>query len=325
MDPSAHAGEYNCCPDVEPPPAYSPPSLTDGSWEHFPDGHNDGDFKSTADHSSLLEKEPLIRPAESGEPGFATESALRRGLQVPTKSRHITSGFEYPTVLARYDIPEVDWARFTGEITNTAAMSRRQWTTAIGRGLGTFAVGGLLIGFMGAVPAVVVAKKVREHREQQNLAQAMSPGSTSSLPRKIELWNESYFKPRGIIIRVDLPFEDMADIDFMDVSTSEDYNEQYQSRRPSLDESTGLSHARTNSYDEGTARAKASRRGRIVIIPLDARMDSTSRSPSTMSLQEQDDHLDQGGRREARHQGLSSPAEYGRARKTSRYASEPLP
>lgn len=325
MDSSSHGSQYNH-PTVEPPPAYSPPSLTGHPWENFPDAPDNGDSKSTVETSAFLEDEPLIRPTESGQPGFAAESVLRRGLQVPTKSRHITSGFEYPTVLAGYDVSEADWANFTGEITDTAAMSRRQWTTAIGRGLGTFAVGGLLIGFLGAVPAVMVAKKVREHREEQNLAQAMSTGSTSSLPQKIKFWNESFFKPRGIMIRVDLPYEDVADIGYMDVSTSDDYRVQHQPQQPSLEESTGLSHSRSSSYDEETARAKASRRGRLVIIPLDSRMDSRSGSPVTMNLQEQQDgKVDQASVPEARHQDVSSPPPYRSTRKTSRYASEPLP
>lgn len=87
-------------------------------------------------------------PPEHGFPGLAPESVLQRGLQVPTRSRTITSGFKYPQTLSRANVSEEDWAAFTSDITRIAQMDAGQWTTTIGKGVGTFFVGGLLVGFL---------------------------------------------------------------------------------------------------------------------------------------------------------------------------------
>lgn len=219
------------------------------------------DTESLADYS---DKAPLPLPSRSGEPGLADERLLSRGLQVPSKSSRLTSGFEYPAVLANYHVSENDWACFTREITEGAKLSVRQWSTVIGSGLGTLFIGGMMIGFFSPVPAVMVAAKTRQIKERQNLAAAVAMGSESTLPRKIKEWNESFFQPRGIMIRVDLPYQTES-LEEMDISPSS----------PSFFSLTGRISSSKN--DEDSIKRKASRRGRIVIIPLEGR------SPSRMS------------------------------------------
>lgn len=92
-------------------------------------------------------QEAVLAPGH-GSPGFAPESVLQRGLQIPTRSRTITSGFKYPQVLLKANVSEEDWSTFTSEITRIAKMDAGQWSTTIGKGIGTFAVGGLLVGFL---------------------------------------------------------------------------------------------------------------------------------------------------------------------------------
>ncbi|KAE8155189.1 hypothetical protein BDV25DRAFT_135236 [Aspergillus avenaceus] len=177
------------------------------------------------------------------------ETALSRGLQIPTKSSHITSGFEYPPILQTHNISPADWSNFTSEITSQARLTRAQWSTAVGRGLGVLAVGGLMIGFLGAIPAYVVARKVQRNREEQNMVAATGE---DGLGRTIREWNEGFFEPRGVVIRVDLPFEEVEDIGMMDVFGSA--------------EREGV-----KGWWEGVRgrrREDAQRKARIVIIPI---------------------------------------------------------
>lgn len=224
------------------------------------------DMESLADYS---EGAPLLLPSKLGEPGLADERLLSRGLQVPSKSSRLTSGFEYPAVLSSYHVSEEDWAHFTREITEEARLSSRQWTTVVGNGLGTLAIGGLMMGFFSVIPAVIAAVKTRQNQEKRNLAAAVAEGSESTLPQKIETWNESFFKPRGIMIRVDLPYQTES-LEEMDVS-------------PSSSSSFPLSGRKSPSkHDESSVKRKASRRGRIVIIPLEGRDPSLLSRSSTL-------------------------------------------
>ncbi|KAL1983263.1 hypothetical protein VTN96DRAFT_285 [Rasamsonia emersonii] len=235
------------------------------------DPENDGsswrdDTESLSDYS---DKAPLLFPSRSGEPGLADERLLSRGLQVPSKSSLLTSGFEYPAVLANYHVSEDDWARFTREITEGAKLSARQWSTVIGSGLGTLVIGGMMVGFFSPVPAVMVAAKTRQSKEMKNLAAAVAMGSESTLPRRIKEWNESFFKPRGVMIRVDLPYQTES-LEEMDVCPTS----------PSLFSLSGRISSWKN--DEDSIKKKASRRGRIVIIPLEGRSPSQLSRSSTL-------------------------------------------
>lgn len=267
-------------PQDEPPPAYTPSrslsGRTDNSLVEKPPLDDQIYFErteSTPEYTSISENRPFLPPAVPSEPGFAAESLFTRGLQVPSKSSHVTSGFPYPSILCHYNISESDWTRFTREITQEASLSNRQWTAALGMGLGTLAIGGMMFGIFGAIPAVMVSRKARQHREEQNLAAAVAPGSASVLARRIEVWNQLFFRPRGIMIRVDLPYEALEDMDQMDVSTSNS-------------RSSGLFSWKADQDDE-TARVKASHKGRIVIIPLEGRDLSGMTLPSTFSLGQQ--------------------------------------
>lgn len=227
------------------------------------------DAQSLADYSDGV---PLLLPSKDGnEPGFASARALSRGLQVPSKSSRLSSGFEYPGVLASYDVSQADWERFTREITAEVKLSPHQWRTVVGAGLGVLAVGGMMIGFFGVVPAYLVARNRRQHHEERNLVAAVAAGSASRLSQTITSWNESFFRPRGVMIRVDLPRrsdkEDLADMDVTPV------------RQSSFD----------RFFQDGpyNGRDTAVKRGRIVIIPLNRdRAQSVLSQSSTLAEME---------------------------------------
>ncbi|MCJ1481141.1 hypothetical protein MMC06_001297 [Schaereria dolodes] len=224
------------------------------------------------------EDESIIAPTPT-LPGYAQESTLKRGLQVPARSSLVTSGFKYPKVLSRAEVSKEQWSTFTHEVTEHANMTASQWLTTIGSAFGTFAVGNIMIGFLGLIPSVVVGHKMRKHREERNLTAAVHTGALMTCVKR---WNETYFQPRGLIVRVDVPGV-VDDMENMDVSTSKKF--QYETSP-----SASIPVNRDPTYikhlpNESRTRMKAALRGRIVIIPLEqsSLSDSNPGGPQNMS------------------------------------------
>ncbi|KAJ5508111.1 hypothetical protein N7527_010254 [Penicillium freii] len=215
-------------------------------------------YSSSSEYNTLLDEKtenPMILLPEQNEPGLAVASALSRGLQVPSRSGACTSGFEYPDELSHYDISKDHWAQFTQVICDEAKLSRRQWTIVVGKGLGIMAVGGVMVGILGAIPAVFVARLTKNRKEQRNLIASLAGDRGEHLARHIAHWNETVFRPRGVLIRVDLPDEYSNDIEKMDIRTGG---------------GTVWSPKKTLSLDK--AALKVALKARIVIIPLDESM-----------------------------------------------------
>lgn len=190
--------------------------------------------------------ENFLHPSKPDEPGLAVASALSKGLQVPSRTAACGSGFDYPDELSSHGVSKEQWEQFTQPIRDESKLSKEQWTTVIGKGLGTFAIGGLMIGFLSAIPAVFVARNARKRQEQRNLISSMAGVPGTRLLRHISQWNESFFRPRGILVRVDLPHEYLEELNYMDLHGT------YFSNRSAA-----------------KAQDKAALRARIVIIPLE--------------------------------------------------------
>lgn len=211
---------------------------------------------------------PSLPPLEE-KVSFYPEHLLQRGLQIPSRDDRPSSGFPYPTLLTAYNVTPHHWAQFTREITDAARMTRRQWKTVVGRGLGVLAVGGLMVGGLGAIPAWWVTRRAQRNREEQNLIRATTESVSSPAPDeeeegrtdrevvaladKIQQWNDTFFEPRGIVVRVDLPWEALDDLEQMDVG---------------LKGKRGEAES-VSATDSEKWQGKASRRARIVLIPLD--------------------------------------------------------
>jgi len=217
-------------------------------------------------HQGLLvadpESESLILPTATS-PGFGSESILVRGLQVPTKSKRVSSGFKYPDVLETAGVSKGSWAVFTTEIKQYANMDSSQWLTVIGKSALTLGVGNLMIGFFGIIPAVIVGHKLRKKQEKKNFKAA---GQSGALADCVKRWNETYFLPRKLVVRVDIPGE-ASDMAAMDISTSKSFQQRTgQSSFHNTDVSGSARYSDAQTW-ETRARIKAARRGRIVIIP----------------------------------------------------------
>jgi hypothetical protein len=197
-------------------------------------------------------------------PGYALESILQRGLQVPTRSRLITSGFTFPEILSQCDITEEQWSNFTQELTKEAEMRPVQWTTTIGKGFGTFVVGGIFFGLLEVIPAAIAGHKVRQSNEEKNFSIARE---RNILQEILNRWNEAVFKPKGLLIRVDLPNEaiDMASMDLLTRKSG------WEKKSNSGYCNSASNQARADRWvttKDVRTRSRAANKGRIVILPL---------------------------------------------------------
>ena len=204
-----------------------------------------------------------ISSSETDASSYTSASVLSRGLQVPSRTRYVSSGFAFPVVLEQAGISKETWTEFTSEISSHASLSRGQWLTTIGGGAGIGFVCVWIFGPLGLLPAALVGRKVRNEKEHLNIATSKSNGA---LVACLKRWNDTYFSPKGLSIRIDLPGE-TEDMEVMDVSTSKLFKQ----RPAGLAESQGPLITGKDSrllHKDVKARRKATRKGRIVITPL---------------------------------------------------------
>lgn len=188
---------------------------------------------------------------------------LIRGLQVPTRHRSLTSGYPYPEVLLRAGVTPAEWSVFAREVRKHASLSKSQWAVTLA-GAGSFAIiGSVVMGGFAVIPATIYGTKMRRIKERLNFAVADNSGA---LAQCVARWNKSYFRRRGLAVRVDIPGRS-RDLEHMDLSSSKLY--QYQQMNG--DRHPLSSFDRTSQLKESRARMKASMKARIVIIPLDHR------------------------------------------------------
>lgn len=209
---------------------------------------------------------------------FATTA---RGLQVPTSGRKVSSGFPYPDMLSAYGIGPQEWSNFTSEITQAAHMTSKDWSIVVGAGVATFLASGVVIGWLGLIPAFVVGHRLQRSAEKKHLRAARDTGD---LEAKLLNWNQNIFAPKGFLVRLDLPGEEPEDMNQMDVYAPKKWNGWFGAGRNRRvgSFSTGTKWAQRAEKAEKRAQRsktrKTTRRGRIVILPLNGVNPATQRS-----------------------------------------------
>ncbi|MCJ1329176.1 hypothetical protein MMC10_005854 [Thelotrema lepadinum] len=217
--------------------------------------------------------------------GERSTLTFARGLQVPSRKKSPASGFEYPIALEKLEISKEDWDRFSNEVRSHASMTKKQWRKTIGTATGTIFVGALMVGVLSAVPGVIVGQKMRDKREKMNFKAASESGA---LLECIERWNRGFFFKRGLAVRVDVPGS-ASDMARMDLSTSKEFRERSETASMSTQSSSlgSWSGYSDSLVQEGRARLKAERRGRIVLMPLDSAASTTTDSEQVILLPEE--------------------------------------
>lgn len=199
------------------------------------------------------------------------KSVLTRGLQVPTRSNSLTSGYPFPEILQKAGVKRDEWSMFAREVRKHASLSKSQWAVTLA-GSSSFALlGSVVMGGFAVIPATVMGYRMRSRREHLNFALADNSGA---LAQCVGRWNRLYFRAKGLAVRVDIPGHS-RDMEHMDVSSSKLYKSQQlygEAGYPAWHEDS------KSRLKEGRARTRASRKARIVIIPLDHRHKPTLRS-----------------------------------------------
>ncbi|KAF7504351.1 hypothetical protein GJ744_002408 [Endocarpon pusillum] len=201
---------------------------------------------------------------------FSSPSAAvgSRGLQVPSCRAKVSSGFPYPDMLNSYGVSPKEWSTFTSEITRAAQLSSKDWTITVGASVATFLASGIFINWLGLIPAVVVGHHLRKSAEHKNLRAARDSGD---LEAKLLKWNQTSFAPRGFLVRLDLPGDELSDLTRQDVFTPKKWAGCCGGGRHTRARSCGGGDKWAGKTEKRAQylQRKAAKRGRIVIVPLD--------------------------------------------------------
>jgi hypothetical protein len=157
---------------------------------------------------------PAETEPQNGSPSSST-AHLNRGLQVPSSTRLVSSGFPYPAAeLAPYNVTEAEWNSFTSEIKAFAQLDSSEWAVSLGSGAGTALLAGVFVGWFGLIPAFMVSHAARMRQERNKLASAAH--ENGGLEDVILKWNAEFWVQRGLLVRLDLP-GDTNGLDSMDI------------------------------------------------------------------------------------------------------------
>ena len=205
---------------------------------------------------------------EQSRPSGPSAAAGSRGLQVPSCRAKVSSGFPYPDMLNSYGVGPKEWSTFTSEITRAAQLSSKDWTITVGTSVATFLASGIFINWLGLIPAVVVGHHLRKSAEHKNLRAARDSGD---LEAKLLKWNQTSFAPRGFLVRLDLPGDELSDLNRLDVYTPKKWAGCCGGGRHARARSCGGENKWAGKTEKRAqySQRKAAKRGRVVIVPLD--------------------------------------------------------
>lgn len=205
---------------------------------------------------------PIVSAAETlNNPA---KSVLTRGLQVPTRHRSLTSGYPFPDILEQAGVTYEEWSAFSKEVGKHASLSKSQWAVTLAGSSSLVLLGGLFMGLFAVIPATIYGDQMRSRGESVNFALADHSGA---LAQCVSRWNRSYFRARGLAVRVDIPGRSQ-DMEHMDLSSSKLYQSQQKFGDGTI---SRWRNERKDQLKDGRARMQASQKGRIVILPLDSR------------------------------------------------------
>lgn len=204
------------------------------------------------------------------------KSVLTRGLQVPTRYNRLTSSYPFPEVLQQAGVTRDAWAAFTREVRKHAILSKSQLAGTLAGSFSITLLGFLFVGGFAIIPATVYGLRMCSKKEQLNFVLADHSGA---LAQCVSRWNQSYFRAKGLAVRVDIP-ERSPDLEHMDLSSSKLYKNQQKSGSTSY--SPGV-YDRKSQLKETRARMRASMKARIVIVPLDHCSNPIFKTPRLLS------------------------------------------
>ena len=223
----------------------------------------------TSRNAERQEESGAVADSTLVNPEPAVQHFLTRGLQIPSRTRFPTTGFARPKILEYAGISKQEWKAFTHEVKHSANLRISQCMAVAGMGclMGVFLPFGPLV-------ACIVCQKAWRHLELENIIAAGGSGALEACAKR---WNDKTFQSRGLLVRIDVPYQ-QKDMKQMDVSSSSLYQYHQMTDFPSLPRDTpGTSASRARwvtkelgyQTKESKTRLKAARKARIVIVPID--------------------------------------------------------
>ena len=126
---------------------------------------------------------------------------------------------------------------------------------------------------------------MKKHKQHKNFLEAYLGGAMKIFEDR---WNNDYFQPLGLQIRIEPPGMDIGNMSSMDVASSKLFR--YQQKKGTPSPAPGVASKQGNKkehryqYKEGRYRMKAVRKGRIVVLPFKT-TNPISSQPGTTGLE----------------------------------------
>jgi hypothetical protein len=245
------------------------------SFGQFPESSS---VVARQDLSVLPEISPVIMAAlngekqqpESLEPVVAAVEIIRDqqsypfGLQIPSR-RLVSDGFRYPPGLLYYGISEAEWYAFTKYLVSHINPHKSAFYTT------------LLVHFFWPL-GVILAYPFKLWGEREDFQK-----SVMLVFEKIVDFDEKLFRPKGLVMRLDLPYDDLS-MEYMDLihRTHLDhlpvlYEGDLMADGPEKTSPDGLDGSKDMHHKENkrslkhlkNAKNKMAKRPRIVIEPIE--------------------------------------------------------
>jgi Domain of unknown function (DUF4646) len=174
----------------------------DATLDHqldLPPPYGEHATQSSTNDKCLWERVSLPR----NKPYADSSSVTPDVIVISSTSTLVISGFPYQNVLASVDVTRQNWSQFTADIARSIRQSSTDRSRIILCGLLTGVVFFFVLGppsvFAGAASARSMAREVERERLLQNT------NLRESLKRAIQEWNEAYFLPRRLHVRLEVP------------------------------------------------------------------------------------------------------------------------
>jgi hypothetical protein len=115
----------------------------------------------------------------------------------------VLSGFPYQKVLASVDVSRQNWIQFTTDIAASIRQTSTDSLRIILHGLVTGVTSFFVIGPLSLPAGIASARSMAREVERERLLQNTNP--CEPLKRAMQEWNEAYFLPRRLHVRLEVP------------------------------------------------------------------------------------------------------------------------
>lgn len=127
------------------------------------------------------------------------------------------SGFPYQNVLASVSVPRQSWVQFTTEIRDSIKETSADRLRIILCGLATGVISFFVVGPLSFLLGISSMRSITREVEREMLLQNSKP--CKPLTRTMQEWNEFYFMPRNLHVRLDVPNDwDMEELPWQGAS-----------------------------------------------------------------------------------------------------------